>query len=114
MFQFHNNGLKFSDLGRAAVTGREADTGKFSTPSLRNIALTAPYMHDGRFSNLDEVITFYSTGIHPNSPNIDTLIEFAAQGGVQLTPQERNELKAFLLTLSDPDFINNPKFSNPF
>ena len=71
-------------------------------------------MHDGRFNTLDEVINFYSTGIHSNSPNIDPLIEFASQGGVQLNPQERTELKAFLLTFSDPDFINNPKFSNPF
>ena len=113
---YKNNGLdEFPiDSGRGLVTGLESDYFKFKVPSIRNVEYSAPYMHDGRFSNLDEVITFYSTGIHPNSPNIDPLIEFAAQGGVQLTPQERNELKAFLLTLSDPDFINNPKFSNPF
>jgi cytochrome c peroxidase len=71
-------------------------------------------MHNGRFNTLDEVINFYSIGIHPNSPNIDPLIEFSSQGGVQLNPQERQELKAFLLTLSDPEFINNNNFSNPF
>ena len=71
-------------------------------------------MHDGRFKTLDDVINFYSIGIHPNSPNIDPLIEFSSQGGVQLNPQERQELKAFLLTLSDPEFINNINFSNPF
>ena len=113
---YKNNGLdEFPlDSGRGLVTNIESDYFKFKVPSIRNIEYSAPYMHDGRFSNLDEVINFYSTGIHPNSPNIDPLIEFSAQGGVQLNPQERNELKAFLLTLSDPDFINNPKFSNPF
>ncbi len=64
---FANNGLdanfKDKDHGRAGVTGREADSGKFATPSLRNVALTAPYMHDGRFQTLDEVITHYSSGI---------------------------------------------------
>ena len=90
------------------------DNFKFKVPSIRNIEYSAPYMHDGRFNTLDEVIDFYSIGIHPNSPNIDPLIEFASQGGVQLNPKERSELKSFLLTLSDPDFINNTKFSNPF
>ena len=70
-------------------------------------------MHDGRFQSIDEVINFYSIEIHANSPNIDPLIEFASQGGVQLGPQERTELRAFLLTLSDPDFIANPAFSIP-
>jgi cytochrome c peroxidase len=113
---YKNNGLdEFPiDTGRGLVTNLESDYFKFKVPSIRNVEYSAPYMHDGRFSNLDEVINFYSTGIHSNSPNIDPLIEFASQGGVQLSPQERTELKAFLLTLSDPDFINNPKFSNPF
>ena len=70
-------------------------------------------MHDGRFATLEEVVTHYNEGGH-YSPNIDPLIEFASQGGVQLNPEERSELKSFLLTLSDPDFINNTKFSNPF
>ena len=113
---FKNNGLDElpMDSGRGLVTGLESDNFKFKVPSIRNIEYSAPYMHDGRFNTLDEVINFYSTGIHSNSPNIDPLIEFASQGGVQLNPQERTELKAFLLTFSDPDFIYNPKFSNPF
>ena len=113
---FKNNGLDELpiDSGRGLVTGLESDNFKFKVPSIRNIEYSAPYMHDGRFNTLDEVINFYSNGIHSNSPNIDPLIEFASQGGVQLNPQERNELKAFLLTFSDADFINNPKFSNPF
>ncbi len=69
-------------------------------------------MHDGRFADLDEVIEHYSTGI-VMSPTIDPLIEFASQGGVQLDSYEKQLLKAFLLTLSDESFINNPAFQEP-
>ena len=79
---------------------------------MRNIALTAPYMHDGRFANLDEVIEHYSSGIHMSS-TIDPLIEFGSQGGVQLDAQEKYLLKKFLLTLTDNNFVNNPKFKDP-
>ena len=113
---YKNNGLdEFPiDSGRGLVTLNPLDNFKFKVPSIRNIEYSAPYMHDGRFNTIDQVIDFYSTGIHANSPNIDPLIEFASQGGVQLNPTERMQLKAFLLTLSDPSFINNPDFSNPF
>ena len=113
---YKNNGLdEFpTDSGRGLVTLNPLDNFKFKVPSIRNIEYSAPYMHDGRFNTIDQVIDFYSTGIHANSPNIDPLIEFASQGGVQLNPTERMQLKAFLLTLSDPSFINNPDFSNPF
>lgn len=112
---FQNNGLDevLTDLGLGLVTGNASDNGKFKVPSLRNIALTAPYMHDGRFNTLDEVLDFYSTGVHFNSPNISPNMEFAASGGVNLTPQEKIELKAFLLTLTDSSFINNPDFQDP-
>ena len=113
--KFSNNGLipnSFNDLGRAAVTNNPEDNYKFKVPTLRNIALTAPYMHDGRFSTLDEVIEHYSSGIHM-SPTIDPLIEFGSQGGVQLDAQEKYLLKKFLLTLTDQNFINNPKFKDP-
>ncbi|GIV42473.1 MAG: cytochrome-c peroxidase [Vicingaceae bacterium] len=108
---FHNNGLDsvITDPGLAAVTGNPADMGKFKTPSLRNLAYTAPYMHDGRFKTLDEVINHYSEGLKW-SPTIDPLMKKVDQGGVQLTPQDKAALKAFLLTLSDPDFINNPEY----
>ena len=114
-FSYKNNGLDLSpvDTGRGLVTGQQTDYFKFKVPSIRNIEFSGPFMHDGRFETLDEVIQFYSLEIHANSPNIDPLIEFASQGGVQLNPQERLELKAFLLTLSDHEFINNPDFSNP-
>ena len=109
--QFHNNGLDttFSDLGLGAVTGNDNDNGKFKSPSLRNLAYTAPYMHDGRFATLDEVIEHYSTGLQ-NSDTIDPLMKKIGQGGVQLSAQDKADLKAFLLSLSDPSFINNPAF----
>ncbi|GAA4280533.1 cytochrome-c peroxidase [Gaetbulibacter aestuarii] len=108
---FHNNGLdsSFSDLGLGVITGDPADNGKFKTPSLRNLAYTAPYMHDGRFATLEEVINHYSEGLK-NSSTIDPLMKFVNQGGVQLSQQEKADLKAFLLTLSDPEFISNPNF----
>lgn len=113
--KFSNNGLdeSFSDLGRALITNDPNDEGKFKVPSLRNIALTAPYMHDGRFNTLEEVIEHYSSGVHM-SATIDPLIEFASQGGVQLDAQEKFLLKKFLLTLTDTIFINNPNFKDPF
>lgn len=113
--KYSNNGLmpnSINDLGRAHVTNNPEDNYKFKVPTLRNIALTAPYMHDGRFATLDEVIEHYSSGIHM-SPTIDPLIEFGSQGGVQLDAQEKYLLKKFLLTLTDINFINNPSFKDP-
>ncbi|MBL7560652.1 cytochrome-c peroxidase [Olleya sp. YSTF-M6] len=109
--QFHNNGLDatFSDLGLGLISGNPNDNGKFRSPSLRNLAYTAPYMHDGRFATLEEVIEHYSTGLQ-DSDTIDTLMKKVNQGGVQLTTEDKADLKAFLLTLSDPTFINNPDF----
>src|SRR5690606_24682125 len=67
--QFHNNGLDsvFEDIGRASVTAFFGDEGLFKTPTLRNIELTAPYMHDGRFSTLEEVVEHYNSGGHSSS-----------------------------------------------
>lgn len=86
--QMYNNGLD-------AVS-----SGDFKAPTLRNIALTAPYMHDGRFTTLDEVIDFYSEGVQ-YSDDISPLMHHVMQGGVQLTDQEKQQLKAFLNTLTD-------------
>jgi cytochrome c peroxidase len=110
---FHNNGLDefFIDRGRSLATGDPRDDGNFKTPSLRNLAFTAPYMHDGRFETLDEVIDHYSEGL-VYSETIDPLMKKVSEGGVHLTPQEKADLKAFLLSLSDPSFINNPDFHN--
>lgn len=112
--KFSNNGLDavFTDLGRGGITGNPADMGKFKVPTLRNIAFSAPYMHDGRFATLDDVIEHYSSGIQ-QSTTIDPLIEFAFQGGVQLDDFERDILKQFLMTMTDYEFINNPQFQDP-
>lgn len=117
---FSNNGLQsarsledLEDLGLYQVTGNPADAGKFRIPSLRNVALTAPYMHDGRFASLEAVIDFYSEGLQANF-NIDSKMQFAHQGGLQLDSLEKRQLIAFLHTLTDSTFIQNPAFSNPF
>ena len=112
--KFHNNGLDsvFADLGLGSVTGDPADNGKFKSPSLRNLIFSAPYMHDGRFETIEQVINHYSEGLQ-NSSTIDPLMKKVDQGGVQLSPQEKLDLKDFLLSLSDYDFINNPNFSKP-
>lgn len=112
--QFHNNGLDavFADNGLGDITGNPADNGKFRSPSLRNLIFTAPYMHDGRFSTIDQVITFYSTGLQ-NSSTIDPLMKNIFQGGAQLSPQDMIDLKAFLLSLTDSSFITNTAFSQP-
>jgi cytochrome c peroxidase len=111
---FHNNGLDTNppDLGLGLFTGDPNDNGKFRSPSLRNLAFTAPYMHDGRFETLEAVINHYSEGLN-NSPTVDPLMKKVADGGVQLTPNEKADLKAFLLSLSDVEFTNNPEYSQP-
>ena len=108
---FHNNGLDatFSDLGLGAITGDPADNGKFKSPSIRNLAYTAPYMHDGRFSTLEDVINHYSEGLKA-SATIDPLMKKVNDGGVNLSTKDKADLKAFLLSLSDLDFINNQDF----
>lgn len=112
--QFHNNGLDatFTDLGRGAITGNPADNGKFLTPTLRNIALTAPYMHDGRFQTLEEVVEHYNSGGTP-SATIDPLMKHVGTG-LGLTAQEKADLIAFLHTLTDSTFISDSRFQNPF
>jgi cytochrome c peroxidase len=95
------------------VSNKATDYGWYKVPSLRNIALTAPYMHDGRFKTLEEVIDFYSEGVRP-SVNIDTKMGYAHQGGVRLSAEDKRKVVAFLRTLSDSAFIQDKAFSNPF
>ena len=113
---FHNNGLdpdeSFSDLGLYLVTGSELDKAKFKTPTLRNIELTAPYMHDGRFATLEEVIEHYNFGGH-HSSTLDPLMKNAGEG-LSLTEEDKKALLAFLRTLTDYEFVSNSEFSNPF
>ena len=89
---FYNNGLDdhFTDpQDRQSITGNPADQGAYKAPTLRNIAVSAPYMHDGRFTTLDEVIDFYSDGVK-NSATISPLMHHVMQGGVRLTEEERS------------------------
>ena len=111
---FHNNGLDatFTDPGLGAINGDPNDIGLFKTPSLRNLAYSAPYMHDGRFATLEEVIEHYSTGL-VHSTTIDPLMKNVDDGGAHLTPPDKEALKAFLLSLSDDSFITNPNFHDP-
>lgn len=112
---FYNNGLddEFNDPeDRSSVTGSHWDRGAYKAPTLRNIAVSAPYMHDGRFTTLDEVIDFYSEGVK-DSENINPLMHHVMDGGVRLTDEEKAQLKAFLNTLTDETFLNNPDYSRP-
>lgn len=103
---FENNGLylEYKDQGRKRVTAKEEDRAKFRVPTLRNIALTAPYMHDGSLNTLEEVVTHYNSGgqAHVNKN------EFIRP--LNLTTEEQTDLVAFLKTLSDESFVNNPDF----
>ncbi len=118
--RYANNGLdqtettdEYTDPGRAAVTGNPRDAGKFKIPTLRNIAITAPYMHDGRFETLQEVLDFYSSGVHIGV-NTDSKMTHARDGGVHLTENEKSDVLSFLQTLTDSVFITNQEFGNPF
>lgn len=106
-YSFENNGLydQYIDLGKQRATGKAEDNALFKVPSLRNVALTAPYMHDGSLLTLSEVIEHYNSGgkAHPHkNPLIKKL---------DLTAQEKIELKAFLESLTDQEFINNKYFA---
>ena len=107
--QFHNNGLNLddADLGRFKVTKLDADKGKFSTPSLRNVELTAPYMHDGKFSTLDDVVAHYDHGIH-RPPTLDPNLAKHPAEGLRLSRQDQDALVAFLKTLTDEKFKQGP------
>lgn len=107
-----------TDPGIGGITGNPADMGKFKSVSLRNIELTAPYMHDGRFQTLEEVIDFYSTGIQPHPYLDDHLAEDFVTGGTpkvfNLTAYQKSALVAFLKTLTDWELVDDWGYSNPF
>ena len=106
---FHNNGLdsdNFTDLGLFNITDNPMDIAKFKTPTLRNVEFTAPYMHDGRFSTLEEVIEHYNSGGN-YSATVDPLMKKIGVG-LQLTNSEKQDLLNFLKALSDYDYLNNP------
>jgi len=121
---FHNNGLDSEGNlrpGLSGFTGQPEDRGKFKAPSLRNIALTAPYMHDGRFATLEEVLAHYNEHVQRSS-TLDPLIIEASnelapepdgQIRLHLTEDEKEAILAFLNMLSDEAFLTNPEFSDP-
>ena len=113
--EYMNNGIDsvetlsdFVDKGFGETTGQFIDNGKFRVPTLRNIELTAPYMHDGRFATLEEVIDHYNSGGH-YAINLDSNIR-----PLGLSEQNKADLIAFLKTLTDTAFVNDPRFQNPF
>lgn len=114
---FINNGLdsdgEFLDIGREGTTGNPEDRATFKVPTLRNIALTPPYMHDGRFATLEEVIDHYNEGIHPSS-TLNNFLESTRETGLQLTTQDKTDLVNFLKTLTDEEFLVNPEYASPF
>lgn len=105
--QFHDNGLALAatDTGRMGATGLPGDCGKFKTPSLRNVGVTAPYMHDGRFNTLEEVVEHYDSGVQRNA-NLDPNLAKHPEGGLGLTSEEKRALVAFLKTLTDESFTH--------
>ncbi|MCB9251809.1 MAG: c-type cytochrome [Flavobacteriales bacterium] len=110
-----NQGGQFKDNGLGGFTKIKNHEGKFKTPSLRNVALSSPYMHDGRFKTLEEVLEFYDEGVKSNLNSRNISFEFMQQGTLnKLTPQDTKALLAFLNSLTDYDLISNPKFSDPF
>ena len=112
---FYNNGLDnvFTDPNdRFSITQNQLDRGAYKAPTLRNIAVSSPYMHDGRFQTIDQVIDFYSDNVK-YSEQVSPLMHHVMQGGVRLTKEEKTQLKAFLNTLTDEDFINNPNYAKP-
>ncbi len=105
---FHNNGMPAGAPGAFEYTKRPSDAGKFKAPTMRNVALTAPYMHDGSLPTLEAVIDHYAKG-GSHTPNQSKLVK-----GFTLSRQERADLLAFLHSLTDTDLTHNPKFSDPW
>jgi cytochrome c peroxidase len=110
---FRNNGLppntNLDDKGREVVTGFPADRYKFKVPSLRNAALTAPYMHDGRFGSLESVLNFYASGVK-DSETLDPLLHQNGSLGIPLSQDEKEAIIVFIKTLTDDEFVTNPLF----
>lgn len=115
--EYMNNGLDtdadFTDIGREEVSNKPEDRAKFKVTSLRNIAVTPPYMHDGRFNTLEEVIDHYNEGIKESS-TVDPAILNTKQTGLMLTDQDKIDLVNFLKTLTDDDLLTNPAYASPF
>lgn len=90
------------------------DRWRFKTSTLRNIEVTAPYMRDGRFTTLEEVVDFYADDVEVNMPNLDAHMFPWSLGQIELDPQERADLVAFMRTLTDASFLSDPDLGPPF
>lgn len=114
---YMNNGLdgdaEIDDIGYKAVTGNPEDRGKFKVTSLRNIAITRPYMHDGRFNTLMEVLDHYNEGIQ-NSATLDPALAMTMDTGLMLTEEDKVDLINYMKTLTDNRFLTNPAYQSPF
>ncbi len=116
---YQNNGLDsvFTDAGREQITHQSFDEGRFRVVTLRNIALTSPYMHDGRFKTLDEVINHYNEHVLKSStlsPFLQNKSNIVNGKQLDLNQKEKKDIVAFLNMLTDSSFITNKNFSNPF
>lgn len=109
--EYMNNGLdtQFSDIGRERISEWSGDKGKFRVPSLRNVGLTAPYMHDGRFNTLEEVLQHYRFGIKA-SETLSPSLQKEGKLGIELTDNEQKQIIDFLHTLTDRNFTSNDLF----
>jgi cytochrome c peroxidase len=112
---YHNNGFSTStdldrDRGREEITLNPEDRGKFKVPSLRNVELSAPYMHNGKLKTLEDVLEFYSEGVN-DSPTLDPLLKQSGKPGIQLSTEEKKALVQFLLTLTDERYLSDRQFS---
>ncbi|WP_426745457.1 MbnH family di-heme enzyme [Myxococcus faecalis] len=122
---FHNTGLynedgrgtyPAADQGAIELTGRPEDMGRFRAPSLRNVSVTAPYMHDGSMATLSEVLDHYAAGGHARLRNGGEAspLQSGFVRGFTLTAEEKQDVLAFLESLTDTDFLTDPRFSDPF
>jgi cytochrome c peroxidase len=113
-FSYRNNGIssEFTDEGRARITESEEDLGKFRVPTLRNIALTAPYMHNAKFKTLEEVLDHYTGAVH-NTPTLDPAFTQNGRLGLEISDDEKKKIIAFLRTLTDREFVSDERFHNP-
>lgn len=112
---YRNNGLSIDrnpDQGRFTITQNPNDRHKFKVPSLRNVGYTAPYMHDGRFTTLEQVLDHYAQNVK-QTPTLDGLLQKDGKLGISLTADEKQKIIAFLKTLSDESFVQDTRFSDP-
>ncbi|MCL7989076.1 c-type cytochrome [Sphingobacterium sp. lm-10] len=121
--RYHNNGLdsSFTDdsheevyFGRYRISRNPADMGAFKTPSLRNVMVSAPYMHDGRLTSIVEVFEHYRSGVQPGTYTDRRLYQANGRPGIALTDEEVRDMIAFLHSLTDNIFLNNPQYANPY